>query len=201
MLVVFSYPTAVIDEASAINALFDEGLEILHLRKTRASVDEIKVLIEKIKPQYSYKIALHQHHELAVNFGINRLHFTEAKRNEMGEEALTALCEENNLSTSIHQVEFYESLSFSFNYTFFGPVFNSISKQGYTSSLKDDFLFPVKKNLPKVIAIGGVNATNIHRVKQMQFDGAATLGTIWQKPGEIIQQFKALQKAWEQAGR
>jgi hypothetical protein len=35
----------------------------------------------------------------------------------------------------------------------------------------------------------------------MQFDGIAALGIIWQKPAESIQQFKALQKAWKQTGR
>jgi thiamine-phosphate pyrophosphorylase len=202
MLVVISYPAAVVNEANIINALFDEGLEILHLRKPGADVNEITGLMEKIKPQYYHQIALYQHHEPANDFGINRLHFTEAKRKEMSEEALTALRAANHiLSTSIHQTEAYNTLSPVFEYTFFGPVFNSISKQGYTSTVTDDFVFPVKVNHPKVIAIGGIDVTNIHKLEYMKFDGIAALGTIWQKPDESIQQFKALQKAWKQTGQ
>ena len=201
MLVVISYPTAIADEANIINALFEAGLEILHLRKPEAHVDDLRELIEKISPQFHHQIALHQHHEMAGDFGMNRLHFTEAKRKEMSEEELTALKANTILSTSIHQTEAYNTLSSSFEYTFFGTVFNSISKQGYTSTLNDDFIFPVKKNHPKVIAIGGIDATNIQKVRDMKFDGIAALGTIWQKPEESIQQFKALQKAWKQTDR
>lgn len=199
MLIVISNPTLVANEAKHIDALFDEGLELLHMRKPEAAVDEVRELIEKINTKYRHQIVLHQHHEMANEYGIKRLHLTEAKRKEMNEEAMIILREDNNiLSTSIHQMEAYNNLSSAFEYTFFGPVFNSISKQGYTSALKDDFVFPVKSNHPKVIAIGGIDATNIQQAIDMQFNGVAILGTIWQKPEESIQQFKAVQKAWKQ---
>ena len=202
MLVVISNPTAVADEATIINQLFDEGLEILHVRKPGVTIDEIKLLIQKIKMQYHHRIALHQHHELVVDFGIKRLHYTATNRKEMSDEALIKLKADNYiLSTSIHQVQEYNSLSAVFDYTFFGPVFNSISKPGYTAVIADDFIFTVLENYSKVVAIGGINATNILKVKEMQFNGAAVLGSIWQKPGESILQFKALQKAWKQTGQ
>ena len=202
MLVVISYPTAVKDEAEIINVLFDTGLEILHFRKPDAGVDELRERIEIIHSKYHSQIALHHHHKIALDYGIKRLHFTEAQRKEMSEEALIQLkADKNILSTSIHQIESYNTLPTCFDYTFFGPVFNSNSKQGYASSLKNDFVFPVKYNYPKVIAIGGIDATNIQQVMNMQFNGAAVLGTIWQKPDESIEQFKILQKAWKQTGR
>ena len=202
MLVVISNPTAIDDEVTIINALFDEGLEVLHVRKPDANVDELRALMETIHSIYLPKIALHQHQKIASDYGIKRLHFTEAKRKEMSEETLIQLkVDKNILSTSIHQIESYNALPTCFDYTFFGPVFKSISKPGYTSSLKNDFVFPVKNNHPKVIAIGGIDATNIQQTMNMKFNGAAVLGTIWKKPGESIQQFKAVQKAWEQTGR
>ncbi len=202
MVVVISYPTNVAGEATIMNNLFDEGLEILHIRKPVVAIDEIRLLIQKIKPQYHHRISLHQYHELAGDFGIKRLHYTETNRKEMSAEVLIRLKAENFiLSTSIHQVQEYNSLSTVFDYTFFGPVFNSISKPGYTSVIADDFIFPVLANHSKVIAIGGINATNILKVKEMQFNGAAVLGIIWQKLGESILHFKALQKAWKQTGQ
>ena len=202
MLIVISYPTAITDEATIINALFDEGLEIFHMRKPQADAGELRGLLEKINPTYHHRIALHQHHEIAADYGIKRWHFTEANRNKINEEPLIQLKMANHiLSTSIHHVEAFKGLPFSFDYTFFGPVLNSISKQGYISSLSADFIFPVEGNYPKVVAIGGIDATNIHQVKLMQFKAIALLGAIWQKPDESIQQFKAVQKAWMQTGR
>ncbi len=201
MLVVISYPTGIADEATIMNNLFDEGLGILHIRKPGVAIDEIRWLIHKIRPQYHHRISLHPYHELARDFGIKRLHYTETNRKEMSAEVFIKLKAENYiLSTSIHQVQDYNSLPTVFDYTFFGPVFNSISKPGYTAVIADDFIFPVRANHSKAIAIGGINATNILKVKEMRFNGAAVLGMIWQKPGESILQFKALQKAWKQTG-
>jgi len=202
MLIVISYPTAVRDEATIINALFDDGLEIFHMRKPDTDVDELRKLLEKINPTYHHRIALHQHHEIAADYGIKRWHFTEVNRNKINEEALIQLKMANHiLSTSIHQVEAFKGLPLSFDYTFFGPVLNSISKQGYISSLPADFIFPVEVNHPTLVALGGIDATTIHQVKLMQFKAIAVLGAIWQKPDESIQQFKAVQKAWMQTGR
>ena len=198
MLVVISSPTTVADEATIINTLFDEGLEILHLRKPDTTIEEIRSLLKKIKPQYYQRIALHQHHEVADDFfGMNRLHYTEENRRDWNGEAR----ERQVLSTSIHQLEEYKKLSPSFDYTFFGPVFDSISKAGYASSLSNDFVFPVEPDHPKVIAIGGIDVSNIQKAKDMNFDGVAVLGAIWSKAEDSVRQFKTLQKAWESVGR
>jgi thiamine-phosphate pyrophosphorylase len=133
--------------------------------------------------------------------GINRLHFTEARRKELIAEKLIRMKETNTiLSTSIHQTQEYQELSSCFDYTFFGPVFDSVSKPGYTSSLAADFIFPVRAHHPKPIALGGIEAATIQKARKMQFSGVAALGTIWKNPAESIKQFKALQKAWKQTG-
>ena len=199
MLIVVSNHLVIPNEARLINALFAEGLEVFHLRKPGATVDEVSRLLEEISPSNQSKISLHQHHSIANDFKIARLHFTEMKRQETDEGNLIQLKKSNFiLSTSIHQTEEYKNLSSCFSYTFFGPVFNSISKEGYASTLTEEFKFPVKENRPKVIALGGIDATNMQTAMKMKFDGVAVLGAIWQKPEESIQKFKAIQQAWKQ---
>lgn len=202
MLLVISNPTAVTDEAAIINALFGEGLKVLHLRKPGIDVSEIDQLMEKIQSEYHTRIALHQHHQLAKQYEIKRLHFTEVARKITDEENLIQLKSSGYyLSTSIHQASEYEKISPCFAYTFFGPVFNSISKQKYHSILPGGFAFPVLANHPEVIAIGGINAGNMQNAVEMNFKGIAVLGAIWQNPDKSVEQFKALQKVWKQAGR
>jgi thiamine-phosphate pyrophosphorylase len=202
MLVVISSPDAIADEANIINALFEEGLEILHLRKPGIERGGLEILLKKIKPQYMHQIALHQRHQIAADWGISRLHFTETKRAEMSKEEWGALKQADNiLSTSVHDIEAYKQLPPVFDYTFFGPVFNSISKEGYLSVTGDDFVFPVVAGLPKVIAIGGINGQNIQRVKAMGFSGAAVLGMIWRQPDDSAEQLKKVRTAWKQAGQ
>ena len=190
------------DEATIINSLFDEGLEIFHLRKPGLDISETDKLMEKIQPQFHTRLAIHQHHSMASKYGIKRLHYTEAARNTTDTQTLFQLKNSGySLSTSIHQVNDYENISSCFMYTFFGPVFHSISKQGYHSTVKDDFVFPLLPNRPSVIAIGGIDEGNIKKAIAMKFTGVAVLGALWQQPDKAVEQFKALQITWKQAGR
>lgn len=202
MLLVISNPTAVTDEANIINALFEEGLQIFHLRKPAMAVTEIDELMKKIEPAYYNRIAIHQHHQMAKQYSINRLHFTEPARKTADEQTFIQLKSAGcNLSTSIHQTNEYKNISPCFSYTFFGPVFNSISKQEYHSGITDDFVFPVLANHPEVIAIGGITTGNAQKAITMNFRSIAVLGAVWQNPDKSVEQFKALQKAWKQAGQ
>ncbi len=199
MLIVISNPLKIHKEAALINALFGEGLELLHLRKPAATAEDIRSLLAAIDPLHYPRIALHQHHSVADEFGIKRLHFTEAARRVTEENTLRQLRKANvTVSTSIHQTDDHAGLSPCFAYTFFGPVFSSISKYPYTSSITEGFTFPVRPDLPGVIAIGGIRPENIRKAMAMQFNGVAALGTVWQHPHESVQRFKALQKAWKQ---
>ena len=201
MMIIISSPSAIVNEAAIINALFDEGMEVFHLRKPDATLNELRQLLGNIKPIYYPRIALHQYHHLVNCFNINRLHFTEEKRKTINEETLAKLKERNYLlSTSIHSLNAYESLSNCFNYTFFGPVFKSISKQGYEASVDNNFVFPVKKGGAKAIALGGICIENMQQAMIMKFNGIAALGAIWQQPDDSVKQFKNLQKAWNQIG-
>jgi thiamine-phosphate pyrophosphorylase len=192
MLIVISNPSAIADEAIIINELFNVGMQLFHLRKPGYSQDELKELLNKINPQHYSKIALHQHHEIANDFGITRIHLTETKRRELNDDALIKLKETNMLSTSVHLIVSYKTLSKQFDYTFFGPVFNSISKQGYTAVVENEFNLSEIKTSIKIIAIGGINEENINKALGMVFDGVALLGAIWKTPVDAVTNFKKI---------
>ncbi len=65
MLVVVSDSLILKKEAALINALFDEGLQLFHLRKPETAATGIQQVLEKINPVHLSKVALHQHHALA----------------------------------------------------------------------------------------------------------------------------------------
>lgn len=178
-------------EAAIIDGLFEEGLQLFHLRKPQADAGDMERLLREINPVHRARIALHQHHELAGQFGINRLHYTEAQRKHTDEEEWLQKKEEGFcLSTSIHQVE--EAVPPAFDYAFFGPVFNSISKQGYEAVVPSGFRLPATAR--RLIAIGGIDENNCGSVLEMGFMGVAVLGTIWQSD-DPIGQFRKIQRA------
>ena len=179
-LIAISHPEFIPNEAERINTLFRDGLVRLHIRKPHCNVADLNRLIGQIEPAFYSKIALHSHHELAEEFGITRLHFPEKLRQDTPEFMLEKLKDAGfKLSTSVHDLHELAQLSRSFDYTFFGPVFNSISKQGYQSVVQDGFYLKTEQKAIKVIAIGGIDHSNIDKIKKMNFDGAAMLGAIW----------------------
>lgn len=195
-IIVISNRKALPNEANLINQLFDEGLQIFHLRKPEYSELEIIALLNEIKPEYHNRIAIHQHHKLAKQFNINRIHFTEAERKKTSESVLEKLLSEKNiLSTSIHNLSNYENLSKCFEYTFFGPLFESISKPGYQPAAENIVLPLTSKT--KLIALGGIKKENINSAINLGFDGVATLGIIWNDTEKAINTFKGLENILE----
>lgn len=183
-LVVISSSAPVLQEAVTINSLFDTGLELLHIRKPGVDATELEMLLQDVNPVHRSKIALHQNHHLAGQFQIKRLHFPEQQRLAVSLEQLSEWKKRGfALSTSIHRMEDYGLLPACFDYAFYGPVFESISKQGYAP--KENVSLPGKKQRPvKLIAIGGIAPERIGEVKHLGFDGAAMLGAIWNDPGK-----------------
>jgi thiamine-phosphate pyrophosphorylase len=183
--IIISRPDFFENEAGQINALLEKGMQLLHLRKPDCTKEELATLLRNIDSVYYSKIALHQYHELAGEFGIKRLHFPEKLRLEQTEESLQNLKERGFvLSTSIHNPAALADLSNAFSYTFLGPVFDSISKQNYRAALQANFKLNRLNFTGEVIALGGIDDSKIKTITQMGFDGAAFLGSIWSEiPG------------------
>ena len=195
-LIVITHPEMLPEEAGIINQLFAHGLTRLHVRKPESTVPELRALLEQIDPQFRERIALHQHHELAGEFGITRLHFTESNRSAKSSEKLEALKTNGNvLSTSLHNPADLEQLSPCFDYAFLGPVFDSISKKNYKAALPNDFQLE-RFNFPgKLIALGGIDGTKLDFVASLGFDGVAVLGAIWTDTANAVTEFRVLASA------
>jgi hypothetical protein len=68
-LVVFSSPSYLPQEGATLNRLFASGLHCCHLRKPDSSVEALRRLLNDVQPQYHPHIRLHQHHQLAEEYG------------------------------------------------------------------------------------------------------------------------------------
>jgi thiamine-phosphate pyrophosphorylase len=189
-LIVVTLPDYFEGEAELINDFFADGLRLLHIRKPVHDIRQFRELMKGIHPEYYPLISIHQHHEHAGEFSVQRLHFKEHERKSRSADDLKQLLSAGFLlSSSVHDPAELSALS-GFDYVFLGPVFNSISKIDYKSVLADDFVLPELKL--RVMAIGGVEATRLQRIQQMNFDGAAVLGTLWQHPKSPLAAWKDL---------
>ena len=188
-MIVITNPSPIADEISIIDSLFEEGLTLLHIRKPNFSQVELAKFIHQIKHEYRKNLVLHNHYEIATDFGINRIHFpeTERKKNDFSIENMI-------LSTSTHSIDDFNALENIFEYAFLSPVFTSISKENYIP--KTDLFEDLAKRenfSTKLVALGGIHLDNIEKSLQHGFDDVALLGTIWNSPNSI-KNFKLCQK-------
>ena len=179
------------NEATIIQQLFAEGLEVLHLRKPDADEQAVRQLIEAIPAEYHNRIALHSFFHLMEEYNIHRWHFREEHRQATTKEEMVRLKDKGYiLSTSVHDLPTLQRLTSLFSYAFFSPVFDSISKQQYKGVAGNDFYLKSAQKPISVIALGGVDAGNIRSAMAMNFDGAALLGAIWKEPANAVENFK-----------
>ena len=198
MVVVVSSPLPIQKESDLINQLFENGLEYFHLRKPDYGEDEIIAMLNEISSKYHKHISLHTHLHLAEDFKMNRLHFNEFKR-ENGEYKNYG--KDWIKSTSIHSDTILAEGLNEFDYCFYGPVFNSISKEGYhkMNSLNIDHIRKIYIN--KVIGIGGIDDKNLNVLKKKGYGGIAVLGSIWQQSQNAVLNFKTIQDKWINSGQ
>lgn len=194
-MVVISNPTPIENEINLIHQLFEEGLSLFHVKKPDYSEEEMKSFLSKIEMRSRSKLVLHKFHHLAEEFGIHRIHFMEKIRTETTEESFKKWKEKGyRLTTSVHSITAFNKLSNTFDYAFFGPIFESISKPNYASDL--DFKMELKNrenNKTALIALGGIKSKRIKIVLEYGFDDVALLGTIWNS-NNPIENFKACQQ-------
>jgi len=193
-MIVMTNPFFVEDEKDIINSLFEEGLSMLHIRKPDFSKLEMAKFIHQIKLEFRAKLVLHNHHDLANDFGIKRFHFSEKERKHLIDSParFPKPCRYKH-STSTHSIEDFNSLE-NFDYGFLSPVFKSISKENYLP--KKDLFEEIKSRTnykTKVIALGGIDSENIQKVLENGFDDVALLGSIW-KNENPLKQYKLCQK-------
>jgi thiamine-phosphate pyrophosphorylase len=194
-LVVISHATMLPGEAPIIQTLFEEGLECFHLRKPDADEQAVRQLIEAIPAVYHNRIAMHGFFHLVEEYDMHRWHFREEHRASTTLETLVSLKDKGNiLSTSVHDLQTLQGLPALFSYTFFSPVFDSISKQQYKGFAGDDFYIRDEQKPVRVIALGGIDAENIEKVMAMNFDGAALLGSLWNEPAKAVEKYRVVRQ-------
>lgn len=177
MIVVITSEIPVQNETEIINQMFQEGLDLLHIRKPIMGREEMKSFLDSIDEIFYPQLVLHGYYDLRSDYQISRLHFREADRLT---EINRPYIEENILSTSVHDIETYNTLGKEWEYAFISPVFPSISKKGYgeNSNVMESIKYRNNQDV-KLIALGGINGNNIRTVFENGADGAALLGAVW----------------------
>lgn len=175
--IVITSPDFVPGEATFIDLLFRCGMDLLHLRKPDASVEDCRRLLNEIPREWHNRIVTHDYFQLADEFSLYGVHLN--RRNPVPPTGFRG-----SISRSCHSLDEVMENKPQCNYVFLSPVFNSISKEGYESAFSDETLKQaagcgIIDN--KVVALGGISCGSLPQVRAWGFGGAAFLGDIWQR--------------------
>jgi thiamine-phosphate pyrophosphorylase len=162
-------------EAAAIDRLFAEGLETLHLRKPDATVHELRKMLEQIDCDFHERIVLHDHFALAGLYRLKGVHLNRRNPHPPADQRLS-------VSKSCHSLNELRELG-RCSYAFLSPVFDSISKSGYNKAFTDEELIAARDEQligRNVYALGGVSLKEIPPAARYGFGGVAVLGALWE---------------------
>jgi len=197
-LIAITAPTFFVEEHIILNALFEEGLDVLHLKKPDSEPIFCERLLRLIDKPWLKHIVVHDHFYLKDEFGLKGIHLNE-RNSEIPEEY------KGHVSRSCHSLEEVAEWKPQCNYVFLGPIYDGSSGRLNRSLFTTQQLVKAAEDgiiNKKVVAVGGINAKNIKRVKNMGFGGAAVLTGLWEhfdahesiNTQDIVKQFKLLRK-------
>ena len=165
------------NEVEILEELFQLGVRHFHIRKEKDALTH--QLISKCSAHILPHIVVHAN-KISLYKNVKGIHLKEKFRSQ------AELFSNKIISTGFHSFDELEQDTYPYEYVFFSPLFDSISKPGYFPKYSEESL---KKYIssnrssstvrPALIALGGVTVENIAKLKEMGFDGAAVLGSLW----------------------
>lgn len=173
------------NEIKIISELIQEFRCRVHIRKKECSLQELTDFCSRLSESTDVRyLTLHGHAELVKTYSFGGYH---GKTNEdLGDHVL--------FSTSCHAMS--EADGAECDYLFLSPIFDSISKQGYRSPYQMEELqgwLSERKTSAKIVALGGVDASNVKQAYELGFDGVALLGALW-NGNNVIENYKNILK-------
>lgn len=177
-MILITNPHSIPNETETINALFEEGLEVLHLRKPGFDQVQMREFISKIDQRFHARLMMHSHYELLDSYSLKGLHFTE-KTKHLLPDYDDIQCTK---SMAVHELAELKSVHPTVGYILLSPLFPSVSKEGYSKQWDIEEL---RQELAKThgfgtVALGGITLKNVKTVKELGFQDFALLGSIWE---------------------
>lgn len=178
------------NERDYICRILDSGFDYVHLRKPSHNIDDMRKILDELPVNVIPKLKLHSFFELVNEYDLAGVHLN-SRYNSLP-------CNIRNnikISKSCHSIEELNDCQ-EYEYVFLSPIFDSISKTGYTSKFNLEDLskvFHADSAKNNIIALGGVIPEYLAKLKDCGFSGAAFLGYLFNSHN-ITELNKALHK-------
>ncbi len=181
-----------------VNDMLRSEVDFFHIRKPDLDEKGMREFIKGIDESYHYKIMINSHYNLIQEFDLAGIHLNKKSlsRLTLAEESHQCHIEPlllegqtikinnqlpNHLSYSAHSFKELTLLPFKTDYVMLSPIFDSISKKGYTSAFAnhDELMKNISITDRQIIALGGMTPDRIDTIQSLGFKGYAMLGGYW----------------------
>jgi thiamine-phosphate pyrophosphorylase len=197
-LIVITSPTFFVEEDQIITVLFEEGLDILHLRKPETAAMYSERLLTLIPEKYHKRIVTHEHFYMKKEFNLMGIHLNRRSPREPHDYA-------GHISCSCRTIEELAKKKHFYDYIFLKGMYEDHPDGGSLSNFTaEEIRKAAKKGLinTDVMAFGGITPENIPEVKDFGFGGAVIMNDLWNKFDpccdqdyrRIIEHFKRLKE-------
>lgn len=176
-LIVITAPYFFVEEDKIITLLFEEGLDVLHLRKPETSAMFSERLLKLIPEKYHKRIVTHEHFYLKEEYKLMGIHLNIRNPKEPHDYAGTVSCSCRSLDELRKKKHFYD-------YVFLKGIYDSDpDSNNFMNFSAEELRKAVKEGLidTNVMAFGGISPENIHEVKDIGFGGAVIMNDLWEK--------------------
>jgi len=178
-VILISSPSKKQNEVSTIRRIFEMGLSRFHVRKPDWSLDEVRKFLDEFPDECIERTVIHRRPELLSEYPFAGYHLS-SKEQYLAKEV------DGTISRSFHQLDELITSQEKLDYVFLGPIFDSVSKQGYNSAfpaseLRSFFVDrrKLRVDLPRIVALGGIVPEKVRVSLSLGFDGVAALGGVW----------------------
>jgi len=192
-------PTFFVEEDKILSALFDGGLECLHLRKLGASPMYSERLLS-LMPEHTYsRIVVHDHYYLKGEYRLGGIHIDDPQKDPPKDY-------KGKFSRTCGDVSLLAEAKRRAEYVFLANVFAQPAGQQEQPPLRREELEQAAdRGLidKRVYALGGVSLENIRAARELGFGGVVVCEDLWSRFDihsqldykELTAHFEKLQKA------
>lgn len=170
-------PTFFVEENKIIEALFEEGLDDLHIFKPGSSPVYVERLLTLLPEDIHRRITVHDHFYLKDEFGLAAIHLDDPTMERPAGYR-------GKFSRSCSSIEQLKEAKRKSRYVFLRHVFDSLSDSRWTSSFTQSELAQAARRglIDKhVFALGGITLENARAMRDLGFGGVVICGDLWNR--------------------
>ena len=197
-LIIQTLPTYFVEEDKIITALFEEGMDVLHINKPESEPLYMERLLSLLPTKVYGKIVIHQNYYLMKEHDLKGIHIDNP--NVPVPDGF-----KRHVSRSTNKISDLKSFKKECDYVMLHSLFDSLHDEVKASLTIEEMQEARRAGLidKHVYALGGMSLENVHQAKDMGFGGVVICGDLWNRFSiqheinfhELISHFKKLKKA------